>query len=30
MTYLYFILQATKNYERAVQLNWNSPQVCKQ
>lgn len=21
------ILQATKNYEKAVQLNWNSPQV---
>lgn len=21
------VLQATKNYEKAVQLNWNSPQV---
>lgn len=23
----YSIFQATKNYEKAVQLNWNSPQV---
>lgn len=25
--FLNLFLQATKNYEKAVQLNWNSPQV---
>lgn len=27
LTFFHLILQATNNYEKAVKLNWNSPQV---